>query len=192
MAKQNQKSKKKIKKTKKLTFDCHNKKKTCWNCPAAIFKGNVDFRACGQEKKVESLREDGQIVIECARRPELGHFEPNITFEQCPEWQKTKYGYLLKKMRVMILGIEGYLGWTLALKLGKLGCQISGIDNYTRRDSVMERGAHTIVPIARMTERLEAARNVLGVDINFRKMDIRDIKNLKIFLEEEKQEAIVH
>ena len=41
-------------------------------------------------------------------------------------------GYLLKDMRIMILGIDGYLGWTLALWLGKLGCKISGVDNFSR------------------------------------------------------------
>ena len=29
----------------------HNASKTCWNCPAAIFAGNVDFRACGQSQE---------------------------------------------------------------------------------------------------------------------------------------------
>jgi UDP-sulfoquinovose synthase len=178
--------------TPDISGDFHNKNKTCWNCPAAKFKGNIDFRACGQSRKVESLREDGQIVIECKRRPELGHYEPNITFEQCPQWQKTKYGYLLKDMRVMILGIDGYLGWTLALKLAKLGCKVSGIDNYCRRNCVMERGAHTVVPISRMTERLKAARDVLGVNINFRRMDIMEKEKLKEFLEEEKPEVIIH
>jgi len=172
--------------------ECPNKDRTCWNCPAAKLKGNVDFRACGQSKKIISLREDERIMIECKRRPELGHFEPNINFEQCPEWQKTKYGFLLKNMKVMILGIDGYLGWTLALKLGSLGCRVSGIDNYYRRDCVMEKGAHTIVPIARMTERLHTAKEVLGIDINFRRMDIRDVQQLREFLEEEKPEAIVH
>lgn len=171
---------------------CPNCNHTCWNCPAAKLKGNVDFRACGQSKKIVSARDDEQIMIECKRRPQLGRFEPNITFKQCPQWEKTNYGYLLKNMRVMILGMDGYLGWTLALKLAGLGCQVSGIDNYTRRDAVMERGAHTIVPIARMTERLHAAKDILGVDINFRKMDIRDKKKLKEFLAEEKPEAIVH
>ncbi len=170
----------------------HNKNRTCWNCPAAKFKGNVDFRACGQEKKIESLRGEGQIVIECHRRPELGLYEPNITFEQCSQWRKTNYGYLLRGMRVMILGIDGYLGWTLALKLARLGCKVSGIDNYYRRDCVMERGAQTIVPISRMTERLKLAKDVLGIDINFRKMDINDKEKLKDFLDEEKPEAIVH
>lgn len=170
----------------------HNKNRTCWNCPAAKLKGNVDFRACGQSKKIVSLTGDEQIMIECQRRPELGRFEPNITFSQCPQWLKTKYGYFLKNMRVMILGLDGYLGWTLALKLAQLGCQISGIDNYTRRDCLMEKGSHTIVPIARMTERLQVAKRVLGISLNFRKMDIMDRKKLREFLEEEKPEAIVH
>jgi UDP-sulfoquinovose synthase len=169
-----------------------NKNRTCWNCPAAKLKGNVDFRACGQSRKITSIKGDEHIMIECQRRPGLGRFEPNITFEQCPEWKKTEYGYLLKNMRVMILGIDGYLGWALALKLAGLGCRVSGIDNYSRRDCVMEKGAHSIVPIARMTERLHAAKEVLKADINFRRMDIRNLKQLKEFLEEERPEAVVH
>jgi UDP-sulfoquinovose synthase len=172
---------------------CHNCNKTCWNCPAAIFKGNVDFRACGQSKqKIKELQKNKEIVIECSRRPELGFFEPNITFEQCPEWVQTDYGHMLKNMRVMILGIDGYLGWALALKLGKLGFKVSGIDNYLRRDGVMEKGAHSIIPLPRMTQRLKAAKDFLGVDINFRRMDLLDYDKIKEFLEEEKPEAIVH
>jgi len=136
---------------------------------------------------------DMQAMVECKRRPEIGMFDPaSITFEDCPEWKKTKYGYMLKDMKVMILGIDGYLGWTLALWLGSLGFKVSGIDNYSRRDWVMEKGAHTIVPIARMTERLRAAKEVLGIDINFRRMDIRDRARLSEFIEEVKPEAIVH
>ncbi len=170
----------------------HNAQKTCWNCPAAIFKGNVDFRACGQSMEDIKSVEEGHIVIECGRRPELGHFEPTITFEQCPEWVPCGYGLMLRKMRVMILGMDGYLGWTLALKLGKLGFEVSGVDNFLRRDCVAEKGSHTIVTIERMTERLHAARDVLDVNINFRKMDVRDKGRLKEFMEEVKPESIVH
>ncbi|RLI97794.1 MAG: hypothetical protein DRO99_02405, partial [Candidatus Aenigmatarchaeota archaeon] len=173
----------------------YNCSKTCWNCPAAIFKGNVDFRACGQSKeKIKELKESDTIVIECGRRPDLGHFEPSVTFEECPEWELNEdYNiYMLRNMRVMILGIDGYLGWTLALKLGALGFQVSGIDNYWRRECVAEKGSHTVVPIMKMTERLQAAKEVLGIDINFRRMDIMDRPRLKEFLEEVKPEAIVH
>ncbi len=175
-------------------MECKNAQRTCWNCPAAIFRGNVDFRACGQsqEEIKAKLGDEGQIMIECARRPELGYFEPSITFEQCTQWEKGPYGYQLKQMKVMILGIDGYLGWTLALKLAKLGFQISGVDNYTRRDIAMEKGAHSIVPIERMTERLRAANDVLGLNIYYRKMDIRNRDLLRAFIAEVKPEAIVH
>lgn len=173
---------------------CFNANKTCWNCPAAVFKGNVDFRACGQSQDEikAKLGDEGQIMIECTRRPDLGYFEPSITFEQCSEWVDGEYGLQLKDMRVMILGMDGYLGWTLALKLGRLGFKVSGIDNYTRRDTVAEKGAHTIVPIERMTERLHAASEIYGLNFNYRRMDIRERDHLAAFLDEVKPEAIVH
>lgn len=176
----------------------HNTDCTCWNCPAIDLTGKVDFRACGQSREVFS-REPGEdadvyIVAECKRRPELGLYDPmTIIFEECPEWRLTPYGYLLKDMRVMVLGVDGYLGWSLALWLGSLGCKVSGVDNFSRRNWVKERGAHTVVPIARMTERLHAAREVLGININFREIDILNQRDLlREFIDEVKPEAIVH
>ncbi len=176
----------------------HNAKYTCWNCPAIDLAGKVDFRACGQsvkqfDKTLDSTQET-HIMAECKRRPELGLYDPTaITFQECPHWQETPYGFILKDMRVMVLGIDGYLGWTLALWLGSLGCKVSGVDNYNRRNWVKERGAHTIVPIARMNERLRTAKEVLGININFRQIDIYNQRQrLKEFVEEVKPESIVH
>jgi hypothetical protein len=174
-------------------MELHNENCTCWNCPAIDFTGRVDLRAGRQSVMMhtQNMGGDGESndVAECKRRPELGRYDPmTITFGKCPEWQKTDYGYLLKNMRVMILGIDGYLGWTLALWLGSLGCRVSGVDNYARRDWVMERGAHTIVPITRMTERLRTAREVLGIDIEFRNIDIFNQRNLmREFIDEVKR-----
>lgn len=176
----------------------HNADCTCWNCPAIDLAGKVDFRACGQSREVftqdQSEDSEASIVAECKRLPKLGLFDPmTIAFKDCPEWQPTSFGYLLKDMRVMILGIDGYLGWTLALWLGSQGCRISGVDNFSRRDWVKERGAHTVVPISRMTERLHAAKEVLGVNIDFRQIDILNERDkLQEFIDEVKPEAIVH
>jgi UDP-sulfoquinovose synthase len=168
----------------------HNAKNSCWNCPMFEFKGGVDFRACGQSA---GEVEEGFNMGSCKRRPELGFFDPSsVTFEECPEWEKSEYGYKLKKMKVMILGIDGYLGWSLALWLGGLGYEVSGIDNYSRRNWVKEKGSHTIVPIARMTQRLRKAKEVLGININFREMNLLDRNRLREFLEEVKPDAIVH
>lgn len=171
----------------------HNRKNTCWNCPAFDFKGIVDFRACGQGQGSDESDEEVFNLGECKRRPELGQIEPDFeTFESCPQWEKGEYGYQLKKMRILILGIDGYLGWALALKLGKLGYIVSGIDNYSRRGWVKEKGSHTIVPIESMTRRLIKAKEILGLTINFREMDLLDRNRLREFIDEVKPEAIVH
>lgn len=178
-------------------MELHNAHKTCWNCPAINLRGKVDFRACGQAVETfdKSFGDDGdiQIMAECERRPELGVYDPlSIDFEECPEWRETSFGHLLKDIRVMILGIDGYLGWTLALWLGSLGCQVSGIDNFSRRKWVREVGSQSVVPLASMEDRLLAAKEVLGIDINFRETDIMDRPQLREFLQEVKPEAIVH
>lgn len=169
----------------------HNAEKTCWNCPAAKLEGNVDFRGCGQSK--ENLTdEDKETVIECERRKELGHFQPNITFEQCPQWEEGDYGYRLKDMRVLILGMDGYLGWPLSLKLANHGFDVMGIDNHSRRDNVEEKGSESMVPIEDMDTRLEAAKEVLGVDIKFKELDYTNREELRKVLAEFQPEAIVH
>ena len=175
----------------------HNALMTCWNCPAIDLAGKVDFRACGQtvEKFDSGMGDDSDIYVmaECHRRPDLGLFDPtSIAFEECPEWVQGPYGLMLKDMRVMILGIDGYLGWTLALWLGSLGFQVSGIDNYARRMWLMEQGADTVVPIARMQERLEVTRDILGIEMNFRRMDIAARSHLREFIQDVRPEAIVH
>ena len=76
--------------------------KTCWNCPAAILKINVNFRACGQSNGLVRSYDNYEGLIECARRPELGLFQPCITFEDCPEWHQTPHGYILREKRVLI------------------------------------------------------------------------------------------
>jgi UDP-sulfoquinovose synthase len=175
----------------------HNAHRTCWNCPAINLAGKVDFRACGQSVESFTLDDDEDsdvlVMAECHRRPELGVFDPTtITFEECPEWQPTDEGYALKEMRVMILGMDGYLGWTLALWLSSRGFKVSGLDNFGRRAWVREKGSQSVVPIHAMRDRLEAAKQVLGVDLNFRQMDIADRSQLEEFIRSERPEAIVH
>jgi len=171
----------------------HNAEKTCWNCPAAKLEGNVDFRACGQSKEEARIgSEDKEVLIECKRRPELGHFQPTITFEQCPEWEESEYGYKLKDMRVLILGMDGYLGWTLSLKLANNGFDVAGLDDFTRRGASEEKGAHSIVPIYPIDERIDAAKEVLDVDIDFQQMDYTNRHELKDYLEDFQPESIVH
>jgi UDP-sulfoquinovose synthase len=169
----------------------HNDKKTCWSCPAVEFKGHVDFRACGQAafRKAAS----GQLVVECKRRTDIGYFDPmGITYDSCPEYKETEYGRLLHGMKVMILGIDGYLGWPLALKLASLGCQVSGIDNLLRRRLVDEKGGQSVLPVSSVYDRIKAAKEHLGVTINFREIDLLDREAFLKYIDEIRPESIIH
>lgn len=77
-------------------------------------------------------------------------------------------------MNVLITGIDGYLGWALALHLAEKGHNIAGIDDYSRRRWVGEMGSQSAIPIARMDERLAAFRRTFGKSLQFFKGDLTD------------------
>ncbi len=95
-------------------------------------------------------------------------------------------------MKVMILGIDGYLGWALALRLAADGHEVSGIDNLYTRKAVEEVGSTTALPISSPEERITAAKEVMGVDIRFYEGDITKYAFLQKTIRKENPEAIVH
>lgn len=59
----------------------------------------------------------------------------------------------MKKKKVLILGIDGYIGWPLALHLLNKGYKVSGIDNLSRRERVKDLGSDSLTPILHPVER---------------------------------------
>ncbi len=95
-------------------------------------------------------------------------------------------------MRVLIAGVDGYLGWALTQHLIMRGHEVAGIDLFLRRDWVAEMGSQSATPIRRMTERLAAFREIYGRNLIFRKGDLRDYDCVLNFLKSFQPEAIVH
>ncbi len=95
-------------------------------------------------------------------------------------------------MKILIAGIDGYLGWTLAQHLGVKGHEISGIDNFARRDWVAEMGSHTVIPIEGMATRLKALSEVHGVEVDFHVGDLMNYTFTRRVIENVKPECIVH
>lgn len=77
-------------------------------------------------------------------------------------------------MRILITGVDGYLGWALAIHLARRGHEVAGIDNYLRRAWVGEMGSQSAIPIAGMADRLLAFRKNLGQNLRFYKGDLTD------------------
>ena len=95
-------------------------------------------------------------------------------------------------MKVLIAGIDGYLGWSQALYLTKRGHEVAGCDNYYRRDWVAEMGSQSATPIYKMTERLQAFSENFSKSLIFRRGNLQDYNVVKNLLRSFKPDAIVH
>jgi UDP-sulfoquinovose synthase len=95
-------------------------------------------------------------------------------------------------VRVFIAGVDGYLGWSLALDLATRGHEVGGMDAYYRRDWVAELGAQSATPIRRMTERLQGYHDRFGRSLDFRRGDLRDYNLVLNTFRSFEPDAIVH
>ena len=96
-------------------------------------------------------------------------------------------------MRVLICGIDGYIGWPLALSLmAREGLDVAGVDNFLRRGWVNEVGADSAIPISKMEDRLVAAKETFGQAPGFWEGDLRDYDFVTSVLNEFNPDAIVH
>ncbi|GJM17017.1 MAG: NAD-dependent dehydratase [Thermodesulfobacteriota bacterium] len=95
-------------------------------------------------------------------------------------------------MRILIAGVDGYLGWPLSMYLTKRGHKVAGVDNYYRRDWVQEMGSQSATPICKMTERLEAFHENFGTNLQFFKGDLTNYNFVENVFKSFRPEAIVH
>ena len=95
-------------------------------------------------------------------------------------------------MRVFIAGIDGYLGWPLAVYLRARGHEVAGADLLLRREWVAEVGGISALPIASREERTRALKEAAGAELDFRVGDLTDYAFVKGLFQEFQPEAVVH
>jgi UDP-sulfoquinovose synthase len=95
-------------------------------------------------------------------------------------------------MRVLIAGMDGYLGWALAQYLTARGHEVGGVDAFFRRQWVAEMGSISATPISEMPTRLLAFRERWGEAPYFRQGDLTNWDFVKAVFEEFHPDAIVH
>lgn len=95
-------------------------------------------------------------------------------------------------MRVFIAGMDGYIGWPLAMYLANRGHEVCGADLFLRRSWVGEIGSWSATPIKPIEERLGAFEEVFGGRIGFYEGDLRDPEFVYRCFEEFGPDTIVH
>ena len=97
-------------------------------------------------------------------------------------------------MKILITGIDGYVGWPTALRISKRypESQIIGVDNFGRRRWVEECGAVSAVPIFSMEERIQAAKKHGFKNIEFQELDLVNRDDVYLLLQEFRPDVILH
>jgi UDP-sulfoquinovose synthase len=96
-------------------------------------------------------------------------------------------------MKVLVLGGDGFCGWPTALHLSSIGHDVVIVDNLSRRKIDVELEVQSLTPIAPMSTRLSAWKEVSGRTIEFRYLDVaNDYQALLDLLRDEKVDSLVH
>ena len=95
-------------------------------------------------------------------------------------------------MKILICGMDGYIGWALALHQLALGNEVVGIDNYSRRKNVEEVGSWSAIPILPMKKRMENLKKDFGDKINFFEGDMTDPNFTNDVVKKFQPDGIVH
>ncbi len=95
-------------------------------------------------------------------------------------------------MKILIAGIDGYLGWPLALHLSGRGHEVGGIDMYLRRKWVEEMSSWSALPISSMPERLVALKERHDREISFWEGDLTNYDFVEGIIREFEPDAVVH
>jgi len=96
-------------------------------------------------------------------------------------------------MKVLVLGGDGFCGWPTALHLSNIGHDVIIVDNLSRRKIDVELEVESLTPIAPMSTRLAAWKEVSGKTIAFRDLDVaHDYQSLLDLIRDEKVDSLVH
>ena len=88
---------------------------------------------------------------------------------------------------VLVCGIDGYIGWGLAMHLAKRGHRVAGFDNLHRRRNVNAVGSVSAIPIPTMEERVE----YFDGNIEYQMGDATDYEFLSGIVKDIKPDTIV-
>lgn len=96
-------------------------------------------------------------------------------------------------MKILVLGGDGFCGWPTALHLSNIGHEVFIVDNLSRRKIDIELEVESLTPIAPISSRLKAWKELTGKDIGFSNINVaHQYRALLDLIVGEKVDAIIH
>lgn len=95
-------------------------------------------------------------------------------------------------MNILILGGDGYLGWSTAMHLSRRGHSVGVVDNYLRRNMSREIGVEPLLDAPNLHERTSLWKGASGYDIDMWIGDVTDWEFLSRVFREFGPDCVVH
>lgn len=95
-------------------------------------------------------------------------------------------------MRILVLGADGYIGWSLSLRLLSRGHEVFGADNFVTRKRVKEVESYSALPIKSFNARNATLKEKTGKSIGFFRGDVSDDRFMYDMIKSVKPDAVVH
>ena len=114
---------------------------------------------------------------------ERGHKPGRFSYQRVKNWLK---------MKVLVIGGDGYCGWATALYLSNRGYEVGILDSLVRRHWDNELGVETLTPIAPIQQRIQRWHDLTGKSIDLFVGDITNYEFLNKALHKFQPQAIVH
>jgi len=94
-------------------------------------------------------------------------------------------------MRVLVLGVDGYLGWPTAMALSKEH-EVFGVDNYLRRSLCRDLDVEPLFPVPNLHERVRFLEEESGKRVFIQVGDLQDWSFISRIFQDFQPEAIIH
>src|ERR1700722_9607737 len=103
------------------------------------------------------------------------------------------WGAGVLKMKVLVLGGDGFCGWPTSLHLSQREHEVVIVDNLSRRNIDNELEASSLTPIRPIGERLRTWKELTGKDIQYYNFDVSEnYHRLFSLISEWRPDSIVH
>jgi UDP-sulfoquinovose synthase len=96
------------------------------------------------------------------------------------------------RMRILILGGDGYLGWPTAMRFSGKGNDVAVVDDFSRRRWHEEAGTDSLTPIASLDDRIAAWKEVSGKTIEQYVGDVAENTFIADVVREYRPDTIIH
>jgi UDP-sulfoquinovose synthase len=95
-------------------------------------------------------------------------------------------------VRVLVLGGDGYLGWPTAMHLSARGHDVAVVDNYLRRQMVLESGSDSLTPVLNLRQRVDAWKELTDRTIEAYIFDLCEYDALEGLFKSFGPEVVIH